>query len=287
MHWQPVEDWLVTEGSRIGTILLLGIVVWFGLRKFIPPVVRRSVFEHGKGESPEGLENRAKTLIDVFVRTGRVLTVIIILFMILSRLGIPIGPVLAGFGIAGIAIGFGAQYLIRDLIAGSFILMENQYRVGDWVKIGDVLGTVEELTLRKTVIRDWEGMVHHIPNGAIAIATNATRHHSRVWFDMPVAYSTDLDHAIAVINRVGRELAEDENWKSRIKTAPQVLRVSNFGSSSIDIKIGGDVKPREKWTVTGELRLRLKKAFDAEGIEIPFPHTKVYFGNRLECETND
>ena len=101
MHWEPVEDWLITDGSRIGVILVLGLVVWFGLRKFIPPLVRRSVFEHGKGESPEGLENRAKTLIDVFVRTGRVLTVIIVLFMILSQLGIPIGPVLAGFGIAG------------------------------------------------------------------------------------------------------------------------------------------------------------------------------------------
>ena len=122
-------------------------------------------------------------------------------------------------------------------------------------------------------------MVHHIPNGAIEIVTNATRHYSHVNLDMPVAYGTDLDHAIEVINRVGRELAEDESWKKLITEAPQVLRVNNFGDSGIDIKIMGQVKPHEKWAVTGELRLRLKKAFDKEGIEIPWPHTKVYFGN--------
>jgi len=199
--------------------------------------------------------------------------------MILSELDVPVGPVLAGFGVAGIAVGFGAQYLVRDLIAGSFIIMENQYRVGDRTRIGEVFGLVEEVNLRKTIVRDWDGMLHHIPNGAIEIVTNATRRYSMVNLDVPVAYGTDLEHAIEVMNRVGIELAEDENCKERLIEAPQVLRVNNFGDSGIDIRIAGRVQPHEKWSVTGELRLRLKKVFDKEDIEIPWPHTKVYFGN--------
>jgi small-conductance mechanosensitive channel len=277
--WDLIISWLVEHGSRIALILALSIIAWFALKRLLPPIIRRTVVRYGKGDSKRGIDNRASTLVGVYTGASKILIFIIALFMILSELEVPIGPVLAGFGVAGIAVGFGAQYLIRDLIAGSFIIMENQYRIGDRIKIGDILGLVEEVNLRKTVIRDWDGMLHHIPNGAIEIVTNATRRHSNVYFDVPVAYSTDLDHAIEVINRVGRELAQDDAWKNRITEAPQVLRVNNFGDSGIDIKIMGEVKPHDKWAVTGELRLRLKKAFDNEGIEIPWPHTKVYFGN--------
>jgi len=135
--------------------------------------------------------------------------------------------------------------------------------------------------LRKTVLRDLDGIVHYVPNGEIRTASNFTRHFARVNLDVPVAYDTDLNHAISVINRVGKALAEDENWRKVIKSPPQVLRVNNLGDSGIDIKILGDVEPMQQWAVMGELRLRLKKAFDAEGIEIPWPHTKVYFGNPL------
>ena len=279
INWDPIISWLTEHGTRIAIILALSIIAWFVLKKLLPPLLRRVVTHYGKGDSKRGLNNRTSTLVRVFTGTGRVLIFIIALFMILSELGVPIGPMLAGFGVAGIAVGFGAQYLVRDLIAGTFIIMENQYRVGDRVRIGDIFGDVEEVNLRKTVVRDWDGMVHHIPNGAIEIVTNATRHYSRVNLDMPVAYGTDLDHAIEIINQVGKELAEDETWKKLITEAPQVLRVNNFGDSGIDIKIMGQVKPHEKWAVTGELRLRLKKAFDKEGIEIPWPHRKVYFGN--------
>jgi small conductance mechanosensitive channel len=131
------------------------------------------------------------------------------------------------------------------------------------------------------VLRDLDGIVHHIPNGEIRVASNFTRHFARVNLDVSVAYDTDLDHAISVINRVGQELAEDGKWRKVIKSPPRVLRVNNLGDSGIDIKILGDVKAMEQWAVMGELRLRIKKAFDAEGIEIPWPHTKVYFGNPL------
>jgi len=278
MDWTPVIGWLLEHGTRILLILVVGVVLWITVQKTLKPMLSRSMVRV-RGESQRGIEKRRDTLYSVLWGAVRVLIAIAIVFMILSEVGVPIAPVLAGFGIAGIAVGFGAQYLVRDLIAGIFILLENQYRVGDVVRVADVAGLVEHINLRKTVLRDLDGIVHHIPNGEIKVASNFTRHFSRVNLNVSVGYGTDLDHAISVINRVGEEMAADEKWSQVIVTAPQVLRVDNLGDSGIDIKILGDVKPIEQWAVMGELRLRLKKAFDAEGIEIPWPHTKVYFGN--------
>jgi small-conductance mechanosensitive channel len=281
LSWPTVANWLVEHGIRILIIVVVGAVLWFVLNKFLPPIVRRGVSRTKYKESKEGIEKRTNTLVSIFKGVGRVFLVVIGIMMILSEVGVDIVPVLAGFGIAGIAIGFGAQYLIRDLIAGTFIILENQYRVGDVARVADIAGVVEEVTLRKTVLRDLDGIVHHVPNGEIRVASNFTRHFARVNLDVSVAYGTDLDHAIRVINQVGKALAEDEKWRKAIKSPPQVLRVDNLGDSGIYIKILGDVKPMQQWAVMGELRLRIKKAFDAEGIEIPWPHTKVYFGNSL------
>ena len=281
LSWASVVSWLVTHGIPILIIVVVGAVLWFVLNRFLPRIVRRVVTQTGYKESKEGLEKRTNTLLSIFKGMARAVIVIVVIIMVLDEVGVPVAPVLAGFGIAGVAVGFGAQYLIRDLIAGIFIIMENQYRVGDVVKVADIVGLVENITLRKTVLRDLDGIVHHVPNGEIKTASNYTRHFSRVNLDISVGYGTDLDHAIGVINRVGKELAGDEKWRKVIKSPPQALRVNNLGDSGIDIKILGDVKPMEQWAVMGELRLRLKKAFDAEGIEIPWPHTKVYFGNPL------
>ena len=281
LSWATVVTWLIDHGIRILIIAVVGAVLWFALNKFLPPVVRRAVARTRHKESKESMEKRTDTLLSIFKGIGHLLIVIVGIMMILSEVGVPIAPVLAGFGIAGIAVGFGAQYLIRDLIAGIFIILENQYRVGDVARIADVTGVVEEINLRKTVLRDLDGIAHHIPNGEIRVASNFTRHFARVNLNISVGYGTNLDHAISVINRVGQELAEDEDWRKEIKSPPQVLRVDNLGDSGIDIKILGDVKPMQQWAVMGELRLRIKKAFDAEGIEIPWPHTKVYFGSSL------
>jgi len=278
IDWTVVTDWLLEHGTRILIILVVGLGLWFTLKKLLPTLLRRTM-TRTKGESKEGIKKRTDTLLSVFMGVGRILIVIVVVFMVLSELDVDIGPVLVGFGIAGIAVGFGAQYLIRDLIAGVFIILENQYRVGDVAKIADIAGLVEEVNLRKTVLRDLDGIVHHVPNGEIRVASNYTRHFARVNLDVSVAYGTDLDFAISVINRVCQEMAEEEKWAKVIRTTPQVLRVNKLGDSGIDIKILGDVKPLEQWNVMGELRLRLKKAFDAENIEIPWPHTKVYFGN--------
>jgi small-conductance mechanosensitive channel len=281
LSWATVVNWLGAHGPHILIIVVVGAVLWFALNKFLPPIVRRAVARTKYKESKEGLEKRTNTLVSIFNGIGRVFIVIVAVIMILDEVGVAVTPILAGFGIAGVAIGFGAQYLIRDLIAGIFIILENQYRVGDVARVADVAGLVEDITLRKTVLRDLDGIVHHIPNGEIRIASNYTRHFSRVNLNISVGYGTDLDHAVSVINRIGKALAEDKNWRKVIKSPPQVLRVDNLGDSGIDIKILGDVKPMQQWAVMGELRLRIKKAFDAEGIEIPWPHTKVYFGNTL------
>jgi len=274
---EKIQAWFLEHGTRILLILVVGVALWFGLKRFLPPLVRHTIVRT-KGESREGIKKRTHTLLSVFMGAGKLIIIVVIVFMVLSELNVPIAPVLAGFGIAGLAVGFGAQYLIRDLIAGIFIIFENQYRVGDVARVADIAGLVEEINLRKTVLRDLDGIVHHVPNGEIKVASNFSRHFARVNLNISVAYGTDLDHAISVINRVGQELAADENWSERIKSTPQVLRVDNLGDSGIDIKILGEVKPLEQWNITGELRKRIKKAFDEEGIEIPWPHVKLYFG---------
>ncbi len=280
MSWQDVVDWLLKDGIRIAAILALGVIFWVLLNRFLPPFIRRMVKRNQEEETEQEEKQRENTLIAVMDGIGRAFIVLIVLFSILSVLNIPIAPVLASFGIAGVAVGFGAQYLIRDLIAGVFIIMENQYRVGDVVRVSDVSGLVQQINLRKTVLRDLDGIVHHIPNGEIKIASNFTRNYSRVNLNISVSYGTDLNHAISIINRVCTELAEDEKWRDTIISTPKVLRVDNLGDSGIDIKILGDVKPIKQWDVMGELRLRIKNTFDAEGIEIPWPHTKVYFGDQ-------
>ncbi len=274
---ETIQRWFLEHGITILIILLVGIALWLVLKRFLPPIVRSTMVKT-KGESKEGIKKRTDTLVSVFMGMVKILIIIIVLLMILSEFSVAIGPILAGLGIVGLAVGFGAQYLIRDLIAGIFVIFENQYRVGDVAKVADIAGTVEKINLRKTVLRDLDGIVHHVPNGEIRVASNYARHFARVNLNVSVAYGTDLDQAIRVINRVGQELAADEAWSKLIISAPQVLRVNNLGDSGIDIKVLGDVKPMQQWAVTGELRKRIKKTFDEEGIEIPWPHIKLFFG---------
>jgi len=275
-----IKRWFLDHGIKIVIILVVGIALWAALKRFTPPLVGRFMARPVPGESREGLKRRADTLLGVFIGLGKVIIILLVVLMVLSELGVSVGPILAGFGVVGIAIGFGAQYLIRDLIAGIFILMENQYRVGDVASVGGVTGQVEEINLRKTVLRDLDGIVHHVPNGEIRVASNYSRHFARVNLNISVSYNTDLDYAISVINRVCKEMAEEEKWSKVFQSVPGVLRVDKLGDSGIDIKILGDVKPLEQWNAMGELRLRLKREFDKAGIEIPWPHTKVYFGNK-------
>jgi small-conductance mechanosensitive channel len=198
--------------------------------------------------------------------------VVVGLLTILPEFGVNIGALLAGAGLVGLAVGFGAQSLVKDVISGLFILVENQYGKGDVVNVAGVGGVVEDVNLRRTVVRDLDGAVHSIPNGEVAVSSNLTRQWSRVNMNVGVAYGEDLDRVMAVINRVGQELAQDPDFAPLIIGAPRALRVDDFGDSGIEIKILGETQPIRQWDVMGELRKRLKRAFDDEGIEIPFPH---------------
>jgi small-conductance mechanosensitive channel len=279
MDWTPVIGWLLEHGLRILLIIAVSLALYYLLRHFVPIMVKRTISRAMVGKPKTAIKKRCDTLSNVFIETGMVLVGIIALFMIISELGINIAPALAGLGIAGIAIGFGAQSLVKDLFNGTLILLENQYGIGDVVKTAGIVGLVEDITLRRTVLRDLDGIVHSIPNSEISVASNYTKEWSRVNMDISVGYGEDLDHVIQVINRVGKEMAKDPHWAPRILKAPEVLRVDEFGDSGIIIKILGETKPLTQWDVMGEMRLRLKKVFDKEGIEIPWPHIKLFFGH--------
>jgi len=282
MDWTPVTDWLLQHGTRILIILVVGAVLWFALKKLLPPLLSRTMVKV-KGESKRGIEKRRDTLISVFISAGRILIIIVVILMILSELDISITPILASLGVASLAIGFGAQYLIRDLIAGIFIIWENQYRVGDVVRIADTTGLVEQINLRKTVVRDLDGILHHVPNGEVRVASNFTRHWSRANLNISVAYKEDLDRVMSILKKIWEEMAEDPEWgQFIISKTPSFLRVDEFGDSGIIIKLAGETQPIKQWDVMGELRRRIKRVFDEQGIEIPWPHTKVYFGNSPE-----
>jgi small-conductance mechanosensitive channel len=277
MEWSTVQDWLLSHGVRIFIIILVSAALYIVLRRLIPIVLKHMMKMKGdKGD--ESLEKRTKTLSSIFTTTGLLVIIASAAFMILAELGINIAPYLAAAGILGVALGFGAQTLVKDLIGGIFIIVEDQYNVGDVVQISGISGIVQEINLRRTVLRDLDGIVHFVPNGESGIASNYTREWSRVNLNISVAYDTDLDHAITVINRVCAEMAAEPYWKEIILKTPEVLRIDNLGDSGIDIKILGDTKPIRQWEIKGEMRKRIKKAFDEEGIEIPWPHTKVYFG---------
>mgnify|MGYP001082245106 CR=1 FL=1 len=274
-----VKNWLRQHGPTLALLAAIGLVLLLAATAAIPGIIKRAVLKSKEEQTEEELNKRSETLSGIFVASLQAIVIGVVFFMMLSEVGLNIAPILAGVGVVGIAIGFGAQSLVKDIIGGLFIIMENQYRKGDVVKIANITGLVEDINLRRTLLRDLDGIVHTVPNGESSVASNFTKIYSRVNLNISVSYGTDLSQAIAVINRVGQEMAEDPQWAADFITSPQVLRVDNLGDSGIDIKILADTKPVKQWAIMGELRLRLKKTFDEEGIEIPWPHTKVFFGD--------
>lgn len=261
-------------------IRVFGIVVLTFLSKiifnfFFEKVVRKSITSN-HFLSKEAEKKREDTIINIGEKTFGVVIWLVAIMMILSELGVDIGPILAAAGVAGLAFGFGGQYLIKDIISGLFIVLENQYRVGDVVCFDGTCGLVEDVSLRATILRDLDGTVHHVPHGEIKKVSNMSKTFSRVNLNIGISYSSDLEKVIKVINKVGENLSNDPNFKDSIIKAPEFLRVDNFADSAIVVKILGDTKPLKQWEVTGELRKRLKIAFDKEGIVIPFPQRVVH-----------
>jgi moderate conductance mechanosensitive channel len=227
-------------------------------------------------------ELRAVTLAGVFKGVSKIVIVLVAGLTILGILGINTAPLIAGASVAGLAISFGAQNLIRDFISGFFILLENQYRVGDVIRAAGVSGQVEDMNLRITVLRDLEGVAHFIPNGEIKVVSNLAKEWSRAVVNVGVAYKEDLDRVVSVLNNVGQDLSRDPIFGQGILEPPQVLGVENFGDSQVTLRIVTKTRPLKQWETARELRKRIKAAFDREGIEMPFPHRVVYSRARPE-----
>jgi small-conductance mechanosensitive channel len=275
-------EWLQANGIKIGIIIVLGLIGYLITKRMVPRLVRRTIVLRMRDKAEYAITKRSETISYVITNTIGVVIGIIVLFSILGQVGVNIAPALASLGVVGLAISFGAQSLIKDIINGLFILIEDQYGIGDVVRVGGISGLVEEVNLRRTVLRDMDGIVHYVPNSEISIASNFTKEYSRVNLNISVGYGEDLDRVIKVVNRVCSQMSEEKEWKEKIIKTPQVLRVDALGDSGIEIKILGDTHPIMQWEVMGELRKRIKEEFDREGIEIPWPHRKVYFGNKIQ-----
>jgi moderate conductance mechanosensitive channel len=265
---------------RLALIGVAALVAFFFLRAAVGVGVRHLLERRSEeaGASvlpPAELERRVQTIGRLVVRIGGSVVLIIAILMALRLFGIDIGPAVAGLGVVGIAVGFGAQTLVKDWLAGIFIVLENQYSQGDVVSIAGVDGVVEDFSLRRTTLRDLDGTVHTVPHGQIIVASNMTRLWARVNLDINVAYDTDLDRASEIIDRVGEDLQADAEWGERLLEPPKVVRVEALADSSVKLKVLGQVKAAEQWAVGGELRKRILGAFMQAGISIPFPHRVV------------
>lgn len=250
------------------------------------------VMERGAGGAPDELEKRATTLIGMIRRVTVLAIWVLAVVMALRSLGFDVGPILAGAGVLGLAVGFGAQNLVRDMITGLFMLIENQVRVNDVAIINGTGGLVEEVNLRTTVLRSLDGTVHVFPNGTIETLSNMTREFSYHVFDLGVAYKEDVDRVMDVIRDVGRELQGCEPYSGYILEPLEILGVDQFADSAVVIKGRIKTHPIQQWAVGREFNRRIKHRFDDEGIEIPFPHRSLYFGEatrpfRLELQTQD
>ncbi len=278
---EQILPWFMNHGIKIVIIIGGSYILNIIAKRLITKAVKIAVLPDRKSTlSESNIRNAEKkredTLILIFIGVWRIAIISIACLMILGEMGLMIGPILAGAGIIGLAVGFGGQYLIRDIIAGLFIILENQYRVGDVVNFDGTGGLVEDISIRMTTLRDLDGTVHHIPHGEIKKTSNMTKYFARVNMNISIAYNSNIQHVIDVVNKTGNELAEDPQWSEFITKAPQFLRIDAFADSAIIIKILGETQPIKQWDVSGELRLRLKLAFDREGIEIPFPQRVIH-----------
>ena len=276
LSWEHVRSLLLTRGLRIVIIIGVALAV-YRVVKLVVRRIQKSVEDDDPTTRSEA-EKRAQTLGRVITQFSIVAIGIPAVMGVLRELGFDIGPLIAGAGIAGLAVGFGAQNLVRDVITGFFILFENQIRVGDVVQVAGKTGSVEAVNLRTTVLRDADGCVHIVPNGVIDTVTNMSREWSRAVLDVSVAYKENVDRVIQVLQEVGAGISADPAWKSKILEPMTILGVIALGPSSVDIRVVFKVTPGMQFEVGRELRRRIKDRFQQAGFEIPFPHMKLVLG---------
>ena len=272
----------VLEGRVLPIILILVIAVVLAraaqlfIRGIVKTLMNREATEGTAQElSAVELKKRIDTIDNLGANIVQFFIVVIAGLMILRSFDLDIGPAIAGLGVVGVAVGFGAQHLVRDYLNGALILIENQFSKGDVIRVAGVSGTVEDFSLRRTTLRDLDGVVHTVPNGEIIVASNLTRVWARINQDVTVAYGTDIDKAIGVVDEVGKKMAADTTWKRRVLEAPRVDRVAALGEYGVTLKILGTVRAPDQWAAAGELRKRLLAAFHEHGIEIPRPQRVV------------
>jgi len=277
---------LLTIGtSVVQAVLRIALVVvggYVGVRLVRAGLGRLEAVLIKAGEAaetvPGATRKRVTTLVGLLQTLALVVIWAVVAVVSLDQIGVDITPILAGAGIIGLAVGFGAQNLVRDLISGFFLVLENQVRVGDVAVVNGTGGLVEAITFRTTVLRDLAGVVHVFPNGTITTLSNMTKGWSGYVIDVGVAYKEDTDRVVEVMREVGEELRRDPAYAHRILEPMEIFGVDSFGESEVTIKARFKTLPIEQWNVGREYRRRLKKAFDARGIEIPFPHRSLYVG---------
>lgn len=278
--WRAI-DWDVVAPSliRIVVVILSTALISFLIVKVLKRV-ELSLIKRGlaEGEVPSESRKRAHTLMGLARQALTLVAWLLAILIILQEVDVEIGPLLAGAGIAGLALGFGAQNLVRDFFAGFFLVLENQVRVGDAVRVNGTWGVVEELNFRTLVIRDLTGEVHIFPNGMVNTLSNLSHEWSAHVFELGVAYKENTDRVTQIIAEVGAELRSDEGFGSLIIEELEIFGISNFADSAVIIKGRIKTKPLKQWIVGREFNRRIKLAFDEHGIEIPFPHRTLYFG---------
>jgi len=273
---KSLSHWFTTSGIKVVGILI-GLFVLSQASRWMVRWIEKWIPEKDPLQASE-IKKRAQTLGNILRHVFLILISFIAGLMILGELGIQLGPLLATAGIGARAIGFGAQSLVRDVISGFFIILENQYRIGDVIEVAGVSGLVESLNLRRTVLRDLKGRVHTIPNGEIKVVSNLSKEWSRAVLDLGISYREDLNQVYELLTQIGKELESEEPYKSAILEPLQILGVEKFEESQVIIRMMIKTAPLKQWEVGRELRRRIKIRFDEKGIEIPFPHRVLLWG---------
>ena len=296
--WQDIISqtlsWIITTLPSLLVILILAFILLKGANIFLrrmKPIMLKHM-ESGSDLDTNEIEKRLDTLLGIVRSIIKIIVWTMIIMLFLRKLGIDIAPIIAGAGIVGLAVGFGAQELVRDFISGFFMLLENQIRAGDVAIVNGTGGLVEHVGLRTIVLRDLSGVVHIFQNGKVNTLSNMTKKWSGMVFDIGVAYKEDTDKVYEVIKLVAEELRADPDFADKILEPIEIFGVDQFADSAVVIKARFKTKPIEQWSVGREYRRRLKKAFDEKGIEIPFPHRTIYWGEEikplhLKTETSD
>ncbi len=275
INWESVA----ATGIKILMILFLTWIAFKVANKVLSRLQQQLVNKSAaEGEPKTESAKRIDTIIRLTRQAIMLVLWLVVGLMILNELGVQIGPIIASAGIAGLAIGFGAQNLVRDFISGFFIILENQIRVGDVAVINGTGGLVEEINFRTTVLRDLGGIVHVFPNGTINTLSNVTNEWSAYVFDIGVAYKENTDNVIEIMRKVGGEMLQDEEFGKSMIEEPEIFGVDKFADSAVVIKGRIKTKPIKQWVVGREYLRRIKHAFDENNIEIPYPHLSLYKG---------